>query len=364
MASSRAAETTEKRTRIAVSRGHCDLYAGYLAKLEEAGATKLERPQVRLGGIRESRGEHRLGRPFGRVPFPLQQPLGQRYRGSGAGADCPARCRRQEAALPGLVGRVTCSAPEALAMTKPEEIDADLTLELDGSKITPAKFRQGVNAFVGLLESITQAVCREGPTVEWRMKVKAGSNLVGAQAAEGANPIHVERIQKLFADGFTQFEETGEVPPIYSDTAVRHVRNLAAISPSRPDDDTRIGVWVRRQRREITPRMNVAAKAALETGFDELGTIEGQLSVLSERGGPHFVIYEPLWDKPVQCVVPDELIESAKQYWRKRVAAHGTVHYRPDGVPTKIEADEIEVFPDDSDLPGLDEVEGILRIAG
>lgn len=249
-------------------------------------------------------------------------------------------------------------------MAKAEDIDADLTLELDGSEITPAKFRKGVNAFVGLLESITQAVCKDGPVVEWRMKVKAASNLVGAQAADGANPIHVQKIQSLFATGLAQFEETGEVPPAFSDTAVRHVRDLSAISASRADDDTRVGIWVRQQRREITPRINATAKASLQTGFDEFGTVEGQLSVVSERGAPHFVIYEPIWDKPVKCLVPDALIAKAMDLWRRRVAAHGLVYYRPDGIPTRIEADEIEVFPSDDDLPSLDDVEGILRLTG
>ena len=248
-------------------------------------------------------------------------------------------------------------------MAKPDDIETDLTLELDGSEITPAKFRKGVNAFVGLLEALTQAVCKEEATVSWRMQVKAGSNLVGADAIEGANPAHVEKIQALFAEGFALFENSGSVPPIYSDTAVRHVRDLSQITAVRPDDDTRVGVWVKRQRTEITPQINAAAKLNLSTGFDEAGSIEGRLSVISERGDPHFVIYEPVWDKPVKCLIPEELISDAMDLWRKRVAAHGMVHYRPDGIPMKIEADEIEVFRDDSELPMLDDIEGILRLA-
>ena len=60
-------------------------------------------------------------------------------------------------------------------MASPENIDTDLTLELDGSEITPEKFRKGVNAFIGLLKAITKSVCRDVPPVEWRMQVKAGS---------------------------------------------------------------------------------------------------------------------------------------------------------------------------------------------
>lgn len=248
-------------------------------------------------------------------------------------------------------------------MAKPEDIEADLTFEIDGSEVTPAKFRRGVNAFVGLLETLTHAVCKDDPQVEWRMKVKAGSNLIGAIAADGANLAHVEKIQTLFDRGLEMFEVRGQVPPVFTEAAVRHVRDLAALPATKPDDDTRVGLWVRQRRREITPQIWETAKASLQAGFDEVGTIEGRLSVVSERGEPHFVIYEPVWDKPVKCTVPEELLDRALELWRHRVAAHGLVHYRPDGIPTRIDAEEIEIFASDEHLPSLDDVQGILRIA-
>ena len=99
----------------------------------------------------------------------------------------------------------------------------------------------------------------------------------------------------------------------------------------------------------------------MRPGFSEYGTVEGNLSVLTERGGVHFVIYERVWDHGVKCTVPENLVESMMEMWRKRVAAHGMVHYRPDGLPTRIEADEIEAFPDDSELPSHESVLGILQ---
>ena len=95
-------------------------------------------------------------------------------------------------------------------MARPEDIDTDITLELDGSEITPDKFRKSVDAFVGLLEAITKSVCRDAPLVEWRMQVKAGSNLVGACAAEGADPTLVRQILALTAQGLEQFEMKGQ----------------------------------------------------------------------------------------------------------------------------------------------------------
>ncbi len=246
-------------------------------------------------------------------------------------------------------------------MARPEDIDTDIKIELDWSEITHEKFRKSVNAFVGLLEALTKSVCRDAPLVEWRMRVKAGSNLVGADAAEGANPNHVRRILALTGQGLEQFEIEGEVPPAYPDDAIKRIRDLSNLTAKKAEDDTRVGVWVKRRRREITPGIYAAARAALRPGFSEYGTIEGQLSVLSDRKGVHFVIYEPVWDRAVRCTVPDALLETMMSLWRKRIAAHGMVHYRADGLPTRIEAEEIEAFPDDNELPSHDDVLGALR---
>lgn len=246
-------------------------------------------------------------------------------------------------------------------MARPEDVDTDITLELDGSEITPVKFRKGVNAFVGLLEAITKSVCRDAPLVEWRMRVKAGSNLVGADAVEGANPNHVRRILALTGEGLEQFEIEGEVPPVYPDEAIKRIHELSTLTAKSAEDDTRVGVWVKRRRREITSAIRTATRAAIQAGFSEEGTVEGQLSILSDRKGVHFVIYEPVWDRPVRCTVPDALLETMMSLWRKRIAAHGMVHYRPDGLPARIEAEEIDPFPDDNELPSHDDVLGALR---
>lgn len=246
-------------------------------------------------------------------------------------------------------------------MAKPKDIDTDITLELDGSQITPDKFRKSINAFVGLLEVITKSVCRDEPIVEWRMQVKAGSNLVGADATEGANPNHVRRILALMAQGLEQFELEGEMPPVYPDEAIKRIRELSNLAAKKVEDDTRIGLWVKKRRQEITPAIYAAARAALRPGFSEYGTVEGQFSVLSDRKGVHFVIYERVWDKPVVCTVPEDLLETTMHLWRKRIAAHGMVHYRPDGLPTRIDAQEIEPFPEDNELPSHEDVLGVLR---
>jgi hypothetical protein len=66
-------------------------------------------------------------------------------------------------------------------MATPDDIDTDLTLEIDGRNVPPGKFLRGVRAFFGVLDEVTNAVCGDSALPEWAVQVKSGSNLVGVR---------------------------------------------------------------------------------------------------------------------------------------------------------------------------------------
>jgi hypothetical protein len=47
--------------------------------------------------------------------------------------------------------------------------------------------------------------------------------------------------------------------------------------------------------------------------------------------------------------------------FRKRVEVSGIIHYRRNGTPISIDVERLEALPDDSELPSLDDVRGLLR---
>lgn len=237
------------------------------------------------------------------------------------------------------------------------EIDADLTLELDGKGLTPLVFRKSVAAFVGLLRAATRSVCQGTKSIDWQMQVKAGSNLIGAHAAEVADRDQANLVRTLAARCFESRRDAGADAQQAPDALRKHVRKLAALVGT---GNIRISVWTGRQRHAIRPEPKAVQQAVPQQPIPLPGSVEGHLTSLHAGDGLHVEIREYIRRRPVQCAIPDELAETAKSLWRKRVIAHGLVHYNPRGEATRVQVDRIEALPDDSELPSYLDVFGIL----
>ena len=210
-------------------------------------------------------------------------------------------------------------------MATAEDIPPTLTLELGPAKIPCHDFQKVVGAFTGLLSEISTEVCGNRDAVGWEISVSEGSLLISADLPEETDVIVANRIRETVRKPSERIRRRLLRFP----RAVPATRILAG-----PD---RLNILVEDGRVLDRHPSQVA----------EYGTVEGTLDTLSARGRLHFTISEPIWNVAVRCTVPDDLVELMRGMWRQRVAAHGMVHYDRDGVPTRIRAEEVSLFPCD-----------------
>lgn len=247
-------------------------------------------------------------------------------------------------------------------MARPEEIDSDLTLEIDGQFVTPGKFLRGVRAFFGLLDEVTQAVSGTARQPDWAVQVKAGSNLIGVRPmTSNVDPGLIANILNEMRRGIGALEGNIDELQDFPIRAVRYVKDLGKIAGTDEHDDTTVRVWIRRDPVTVTHKSVATAAELLREAYEDHGSVEGRLQVASERGSLHVMIYEPLWDKPIRCYVKEEMLAQCLNLFGKRVEVFGLIKYRPDGHPISIEAEEIVPFPQVDQLPSPDDVRGILR---
>nr|VFK07016.1 MAG: hypothetical protein BECKLPF1236A_GA0070988_100067 [Candidatus Kentron sp. LPFa]VFK28247.1 MAG: hypothetical protein BECKLPF1236C_GA0070990_100627 [Candidatus Kentron sp. LPFa] len=138
------------------------------------------------------------------------------------------------------------------------------------------------------------------------------------------------------------------------------------VTPEKFEDnknsDTVIRFWNGKQPTGLTCKSAVhAANILNKRSFQDHGSIEGRLDMVTLRGNQHFNVYEPIWDEPIRCNVNDDLIEEAAKYFGRRVAVYGMVRYQEDGSPISITVEEIAPFPDAAEIPDFRDLKGILK---
>jgi len=243
------------------------------------------------------------------------------------------------------------------------EISADLTLEIDGSAVSPDKFLRSVRAFFAIVTEVSSKVAGKKSAVGWRVQVKEGSNLIGVNHEPGFPPQVVNQIVSAVSQGLVQLEDRAAQPKYFSDRAVKSLRELAEIAGTSDTDNTYIRVWAKREPIRITHK-SVANIADLIAGeHEDYGSIEGKLRAVTDKGGLHFVVHEPLRENAVRCYIPEHLLDVAMSNFRSRVEVYGRIKYRKDGRAISISVDDLTAFPSAEKIPSFRDVHGLLREA-
>jgi hypothetical protein len=112
----------------------------------------------------------------------------------------------------------------------------------------------------------------------------------------------------------------------------------------------------------VTDRIAVLLSEFLEKEKITIGSIRGVIDIINvHKGTNSFRIYPIIGPSFITCWFPNELKETAKAAIERYVRVSGKLHYRMGcDHPYQIDADEIEIMPDESSLPTLGSFKGII----
>jgi hypothetical protein len=145
-----------------------------------------------------------------------------------------------------------------------------------------------------------------------------------------------------------------------SEKGINHLKALSEIT-GRSENSPTMRVWVRKTPTTIGSGMAKAIKESWDTDYYDYGTIEGRLEAIQDASGSLKIrIQDYLYPKPISCIVPEKMIEVVFASFHKRVEISGKIHYRRDGTAMSIDATDIDILPEDDDLPSASDVRGIL----
>lgn len=243
-----------------------------------------------------------------------------------------------------------------------QNIKGDLAIELDADNVAAGDFHAALDAFLSLVRELTREIHSTLPKDCWLLNVQEGSQIVSVRPNTARlSAAAAAAITSSLLDGMTSLEKEAKPPRHFTEKALESARELSRIAFGRRDQGIPVRVMSKQFAHVVTRNVYNHVSEILDWKYEDLGTVEGTLEVVSAHNGYEIRLYEPVWLQPVRCTFDEDLLEDALRNFKRRVEVSGLIRYTKDGMPVSAKVLRIEPLPDPSQLPSWREVKGILR---
>jgi hypothetical protein len=247
-------------------------------------------------------------------------------------------------------------------LTEHADSPADLEFVLDAPEVAFRHLISAGGVFSALVSEVTRAYthAKQEP-IEWIVDIQEGSVRVplrGRPSNGAVTPSAIPEIAATIVEGLATIDERAERPPYFTDKALVQARALANLA----SDELPVVVRHRARAVPVSKQLMQHVDRVIGKQRESYGTVEGRLQRLDLHGRrPLFSVYEPLTGHRVDChFTEDVTLEDLRPAIDRRVGVRGVIKLSAEGVRVSVEAHELRIFPDDAELPGPDDVLGIL----
>lgn len=240
----------------------------------------------------------------------------------------------------------------------------NITFVLDSkeSKIPLSVFKIAIDQFTTILREVERSITESN-----QIQLKWGINTLSLRSPATIGLINLEKTKSALADktshnvvnGINLLMREKKRPENFNNIALEQTRALARLST---DKLSRIAVYSGGNESEIKEQIAVNVTDILES-FEYVGSIEGVLELISGREGQpiYFRVHDVVSQHNVKCLINDDILGQALQAFRKRVVVSGVIKSDNEDNPVSIKVEEIEILPDEKDLPEAQDVTNALK---
>jgi len=241
----------------------------------------------------------------------------------------------------------------------------DITLKIEGPKITAEKFKKAIDAFLDIITSVGKQVAQGDDSLRWVISVESGSTLIHAHPeSKAGNPYFETRASTAIVEGIRLLDsDPDEEPPNFTERAMERVKDLASVQDRRGEFVKAVTISLNGTKAHISTKTAAAVDHLLGIERTEVGSVTGQLRSITDFGGVYFYVWDLPSEHRIRCDISEDLLPTAMAAFRKRVAAYGLIHYDRKERPKRITVEEIHAFKTEN-LPTVKDVIGLFSKDG
>lgn len=168
------------------------------------------------------------------------------------------------------------------------------------------------------------------------------------------------QVTETFVDGLAHIQRERTTPPFFSDYGLRKARDLARMLREDGARAITIQDMERQTTATIRPEAVTDISQLVNIRYQELGSVEGRLEMVSVHGTPRFTVYHAITRRSVRCKFDaNQLLDTVKEALGRRVIVSGLVYYNYKHEPVRVDLRKLVILPHEEKLPSPKELRGM-----
>lgn len=219
-------------------------------------------------------------------------------------------------------------------------------------------------AFLSLASAVGEEVTEVRDPLDWQLtSAVTESDLIRIQLVPERRSDRIDvsaplRVVDAVVDGVSTLAHSDDRPAYFNDDALQGVEDLTQLR----NDVRELSIRNGDRGALLDAAVEMHVKQFLQLSYSEIGSVEGTLEGVILHHDRYFNVYDFLTGKRVRCNFGHRIdLGTITEALERRVAVYGTVNVRSNGQPVTMTAEQLDIFPDERDLPNIGSVQGIIR---
>ena len=176
-------------------------------------------------------------------------------------------------------------------MINADSLKGDLAIELDADSIPAGDFQAALDAFLTLVRELTRQINSHVPRDSWLLNVQTGSQVVSVRAdAQRLSATVAAEVYATLFDGIDALEREAKAPRYFTESALEAAKELSRVATAR-DNGLPVRILSKERSRALTRATFIHVSEILDWAYEDLGTVDGTLEVVSAHNGYEFRIF-------------------------------------------------------------------------